>query len=50
MNYVEPVYFHGTSLAAGFTEEEVKSRAQAHADLLIEKLMTLQSSAVAAAN
>ncbi len=42
MNYMDPVYFHGTSLAAGYTEEDVKSKAKAHAGRLIEKLISLQ--------
>jgi putative NADPH-quinone reductase len=50
MNYVEPIYFHGTSPAAGFTKEDVKSWAQTHADRLVEKLTSLQSSAVVAVN
>ncbi len=42
MNYVEPVYFHGTSLNAGFTELQVKEKARHHAERLINKLKELK--------
>lgn len=38
MNYVEPFYFHGTSVNAGYTEEEIKEKARAQGKVLIEKL------------
>lgn len=38
MNYLDPVYFHGTSLAAGYTVEEVTARAKDHAKKLIARL------------
>lgn len=38
MNYVEPVYFHGTSVNAGYTEEDVKTKARQQAKRLIQKL------------
>ncbi|WP_294311920.1 NAD(P)H-dependent oxidoreductase [uncultured Chryseobacterium sp.] len=38
MNYVEPVYFHGTSVNAGYTEEDVKTKAGQQAKRLIQKL------------
>ena len=41
MNYIEPIYIHGTSLVAGYTEEEVKHNANAHAKKLIQKLKKL---------
>ncbi|WP_342644822.1 NAD(P)H-dependent oxidoreductase [Mucilaginibacter sp. CSA2-8R] len=41
MNYIDPIYFHGTSLAAGYTAEDVKSKARTHAHRLIEKLAAL---------
>ncbi|GAB3021606.1 NAD(P)H-dependent oxidoreductase [Niabella terrae] len=41
MNYIEPVYFHGTSLAAGFAEEEVRGRSKEHAKRLITRLQEL---------
>ncbi|MHC6200031.1 hypothetical protein [Elizabethkingia miricola] len=28
MNYIEPFYFHGTVLNAGYKEEELKSKAK----------------------
>jgi putative NADPH-quinone reductase len=39
MNYVEPIYFHGTSLAAGYTEDEIKCKAKYHAEKLITRLI-----------
>jgi putative NADPH-quinone reductase len=41
MNYIDPIYFHGTSLAAGYTEEEVKNKAKDHAKRLIGRLTDL---------
>ncbi|MDQ8143269.1 NAD(P)H-dependent oxidoreductase [Chryseobacterium sp. CFS15] len=38
MKYVDPIYFHGTSLAAGYTEEEIRNKAKTHAGRLIELL------------
>lgn len=42
MNYVEPFYFHGTSLAAGYTENDIKNKAKKHAKKLITLLSELQ--------
>lgn len=42
MNYIDPIYFHGTSLAAGYTEDEIVIRAKEHAKRLIEKLSDLK--------
>ncbi|NTE01117.1 NAD(P)H-dependent oxidoreductase [Agrobacterium tumefaciens] len=42
MNYIEPIYFHGTSLAAGFTKEDVTAKAREHAKKLISLLNDLQ--------
>ncbi len=42
MNYIDPIYFHGTSLSAGYTAEDVKSKARTHAEKLIKKLATLR--------
>jgi len=42
MNYIEPIYFHGTSLAAGYTEDEVKNKAKDHARRLITQLTELK--------
>lgn len=42
MNYIDPVYFHGTSLVVGYTEEEVKQRAKDHAHRLIKQLQELE--------
>lgn len=38
MKFIEPIYFHGTSLAAGYTEEEIRNKAKEHANRLIEFL------------
>ena len=38
MNYVEPVYFHGTSMNAGYTEDDVKTKARAQGKKLVEIL------------
>lgn len=42
MNYIDPIYFHGTSLAAGYTESDIKSNAKQHAKKLIERLTELK--------
>ncbi|PWG81541.1 NAD(P)H-dependent oxidoreductase [Pararcticibacter amylolyticus] len=42
MNYIRPVYFHGTSLAAGYSENEVRDRAKDHARRLIALIESLQ--------
>jgi putative NADPH-quinone reductase len=41
MNYVDPIYFHGTSLAAGYTIDEVKNKAKDQAKRLISRLHDL---------
>lgn len=42
MNYIEPIYFHGTSPAVGYTEEEISIKAKNHAKKLIARLNDLQ--------
>lgn len=42
MNYVEPMYFHGTSLAAGYKVEDIINRAKQHAKLLVNLLKELK--------
>lgn len=42
MNYIEPFYFHGTSLNVGYKEKEVKSKAKDQAGKLAELLKTLE--------
>jgi len=42
MNDIEPIYFHGTSLAAGFTKEEVTGKATEHAKKLVGLLNDIQ--------
>lgn len=42
MNYIDPIYFHGTSLAAGYTEDDIKNNAKQHAKKLIKRLTELK--------
>lgn len=42
MNYIDPIYFHGTSIAAGYTEEEIRANARLHAKKLIQTLIELE--------
>jgi putative NADPH-quinone reductase len=42
MNYIDPIYFYGTSLAAGYTEADIKSNAKQHAEKLIKRLTELK--------
>jgi putative NADPH-quinone reductase len=42
MKYVDPVYFHGTSLVAGYTVDDVKNKARDHAKRLITRLTELE--------
>ncbi|RXK81252.1 NAD(P)H-dependent oxidoreductase [Filimonas effusa] len=42
MNYISPVYFHGTSLAAGYTENDIKCKAKEHAAKLMALIETLK--------
>ncbi|MCX2680102.1 NAD(P)H-dependent oxidoreductase [Galbibacter sp. EGI 63066] len=41
MNYIEPFYFYETSLADGYTENEVKTKAKDHGKRLIKLLSEL---------
>lgn len=41
MNYINPIYFHGTSLVAGYTADQVREKAKAHANELVGKLAEL---------
>jgi len=43
MNYIDPMYFHETSLTAGYTENDVKNNAKKHAEILISRLTELES-------
>jgi len=43
MNYIDPIYFHGTSLNVGYTVDDVRNRAKDHANRLIVKLEELQT-------
>lgn len=42
MNYLDPIYIYGTSLAAGYTKDEIKANAKLHAQTLIKKLSELE--------
>lgn len=42
MKYVDPIYFHGTSVIAAHTEEDVKTKANDHAIRLITKVNELK--------
>ena len=42
MNYIDPIYFHGTSLAAGYTESDIKNNGKQHAEKLIKRLTELK--------
>lgn len=42
MNYIDPIYFYGTSLAAGYIEDEIKNKAKDHAKRLITQLTELK--------
>lgn len=41
MRYFDPIYFHGTSLAAGYTKEDIINKARDHAQRLIKSLSML---------
>ena len=41
MKYLDPIYFHGTSVAAGYTKQDIISKAKDHAKRLIETLSAL---------
>ena len=43
MKYVDPIYFHGTSVAAGYTAEDVMNKAKNHALRLIKQLGKIES-------
>ena len=42
MNYMDPIYSYGSSLAAGYTEADVKNNAIQHAEKLITRLKELR--------
>jgi putative NADPH-quinone reductase len=41
MNYLNPIYFHGTSATAGYTNDDIIAKANDHASRLIQLLKTL---------
>ncbi|SHK56919.1 NAD(P)H-dependent oxidoreductase [Epilithonimonas mollis] len=43
MNYIDPIYFHGTSLAAGYSAEEIRKYAKRHAEKLLYRLLELEN-------
>jgi len=42
MKYVEPLYFHGTSVNAGYTKEDIEAKAKAQAQRLLAFLSLLK--------
>jgi putative NADPH-quinone reductase len=44
MKYVDPIYFHGTSLVAGYTIDDVKNKAKEQAKRLTTRLREFESS------
>lgn len=42
MNFVDPFYFHGTSVNAGYTAENVREKARSHAKRLINLLNSFE--------
>lgn len=42
MNYVDPLYFHGTSGVSGYGENEIKERAKKHSYRLVALLSKLE--------
>jgi len=42
MNYIDPIYFHGTFLTAGITHEQVRAKAKEHAGRLIKRVKELE--------
>ena len=42
MKYVEPLYFHGTSVNAGYTKEDIEAKAKAQAQRLLAFLSSLK--------
>lgn len=41
MNYIDPVYFHGTSATLGYTEDDVRNKAIKQAENLVKLLQEL---------
>ncbi|MET1056594.1 MAG: NAD(P)H-dependent oxidoreductase [Pedobacter sp.] len=42
MKYIDPIYFHGTSLEAGYTTDDVKNKAIDQAERLLKRLSELE--------
>jgi putative NADPH-quinone reductase len=43
MKYIDPIFFHGTSIVAGYTLEDVRNKAKDHALRLITQLSKIES-------
>jgi hypothetical protein len=43
MKYIDPIYFHGTSLVAGYTIDDVKNKAKEQAKRLTTRLTEFES-------
>lgn len=43
MKYIDPIYFHGTSLTSGYTEIDIQNNAKQHAEILISRLIELEN-------
>ena len=41
MNYIDPIYFHGTSIHAGHTKEDIVSKAKNQANSIIELIKAM---------
>lgn len=44
MNFLDPMFFHGTSAVDGFTEDEIQERAKIYANSVLSYVDNLQSS------
>ena len=42
MNYIDPMYFHETSVSAGFSEEDIRNSAIQHVKKLLSRIIELQ--------
>lgn len=42
MNYIDPIYFHGTSLAAGYSEADIRNNTKQHTEKLISLITELK--------
>lgn len=42
MNFIDPIYFHGSSYAAGFLQEDIQKASKQHAFKLLNKIAELE--------